>query len=72
MEVWCSLLREARDRFELGALKLDIGPDGPGAPWRNWPPATRGWRPTTTAALNAIDPPGVDGDDWPEHGRVCP
>jgi hypothetical protein len=63
--VWCSLSREARNRFEVDALKHAFTDDEDAATWSRRDPATRSRIPATAVALNANEPPGVDGDDAP-------
>jgi len=64
LEVWCSLLREARTCFEIDALTLDRHRGEqrhdaePRAAGIAEPTPGRGRR-----ALNANEPPGVDGED---------
>jgi hypothetical protein len=64
LEVWCSLCREARDRFDFAQIaEANLGEHT--AMWTHAPPATRNRRPTTAVALNANETPGVNGEDAP-------
>lgn len=62
LEVWCSQFREARDCFEVDALKHAFTDEEDTATWRRQAPATRNRIPATAVTLNANEPPGVDGD----------
>jgi len=71
LEVWCSLLREAQTCFEIDALTLDRH-RGEHATTRNHgPPVLRSRRPATAVALNANEPPGVDGEDVRDLDRYA-